>query len=201
MRTNILALAATFLLLVTSAPVLALSAQGQVTGTVVHRSVRSSPTVVYVEEIPGKAFPPPEEHPVLDQKGKLFLPEVLPILAGTTVDFLNSDDFEHNVFSPDGEKYDLGNWGMGETRSYTFDKAGVYTQLCRVHPEMVGYILVLKTPYHAIADEQGKFHLSGLPEGTWQLKVWNERLRPKQLQQSFAVTVAASGETTIEISF
>lgn len=188
-------------MLAVALPLTAADAEGELSGVVSHRTVKRAQTVVYIEKMPGKTFAPPAENPVLDQKGKVFAPAVLPVLVGTQVDFLNSDDFEHNVFSPDGEKYDLGNWGTGETRSHTFTKPGVYTQLCRVHPEMVGYILVLETPYFALADEEGKFRLSGVPEGTWQLKVWNERLRPKQLKQSFTVEIGSGKENHIEISF
>jgi plastocyanin len=174
---------------------------GIVTGTVNHRSVKKSPTVVYIEEIPGAKFNPPAAKPVMDQRGKVFIPEVLPVLVGTTVEFLNSDNFDHNVFSPDGEEYDLGKWAEGEKRSHTFDQAGVYTQLCRVHPEMVGYVVVFKTPYFAIADEEGKFQIPEVPSGTLTLKIWNERLRPKQLKKSFTVDVAEGKETEIDLSF
>ena len=68
------------------------------------------------------------------------MPHVLPVVAGTTVKFLNSDPTPHNVFSPDNEKYNLGTWPQGQTKDYVFNKCTkfpcVYTQLCRVHPEM-----------------------------------------------------------------
>ncbi|MCI0526835.1 MAG: hypothetical protein L0Y56_05185, partial [Nitrospira sp.] len=86
--------------------------------------------MVYIEEMPGKGFKPPATPVDMDQKGKVFIPYILPVLVGTTVNFLNSDGFDHNVFSPDGEKYDLGTWGKGEVRGFQFKKPGVYTQLC-----------------------------------------------------------------------
>jgi plastocyanin len=172
-----------------------------VTGVIQHSSVKKCPTVVYIEEMPDLKFTPPSVNAVIDQRGKVFSPKVLAILVGTTVDFLNSDDFEHNVFSPDGEKYDLGNWGKNQKRSYTFNQPGVYTQLCRVHPEMVGYVVALKTPYFAIADELGEFTIPDIPVGTWELKVWNDRLRPKQLKTAFPITVTAGQRARIEIKF
>ncbi|MBI4564376.1 MAG: hypothetical protein HY716_06755 [Planctomycetes bacterium] len=180
-------------------PILQEGATGGLKGTVKHPSVKKCPTLVYIEEIPGKEFKPPEKNPVMDQKDKVFVPRILPVLVGTTVDFVNSDDFEHNVFSPDGETYNLGNWGKGEKRSYTFKRPGAYVQLCKLHPEMVGYVVVLKTPYFAIADDNGNFRISDIPPGTWKAKVWNERLKPKQLDATYEVTLQKGAESEIEI--
>lgn len=174
---------------------------GNVTGAVNHPSAGSFPTVVFIERATGGTFPPPTAHAVIDQKGKAFAPHVLPVVAGTTVDFLNGDDFEHSVFSPDGEKYDLGKWGQGQKRSYTFKRAGVYTQLCNLHPEMIGYVVVLETPLFALADQQGRFQIQNVPAGTWALKVWNERLRPAQLQKSFPVSIAEGQGAKVDIAF
>lgn len=172
---------------------------GTVKGAVKHPSVAKFPAVVYIEDMPGTEFKPPAQNPIVDQKGKVFIPRILPVLAGTTVDFLNSDDFEHNVFSPDGETYNLGNWGKGDKRSYTFKRPGVYVQLCKVHPEMVAYVVVLKTPYYGVAGEDGKFRIPNVPAGIWKLKVWNERLKPKQLQASWEVKVEEAKDSEIEI--
>ena len=171
---------------------------GTITGVVNHASVSRAPTVVYIDEMPGRSFTPPKAAPVIDQKNKAFLPKVLPVLVGTTVDFLNSDSFEHNVNSPDGEKYDLGKPQKGEKKSYTFKRAGVYTQLCNLHPEMIGYVVVLKTPYFAVADQSGKFLIPNVPAGAWKLKVWNERLRPAQLEKAVDAKVVAGQEVKVD---
>ncbi len=175
--------------------------KGIVSGVVNHLSAKRFSTVVYVEDIPGQKFTPLAAPAIMDQKGKAFLPHVIPILVGTTVEFLNSDSFEHNINSPDGEKYDLGKSQKGEKRSYTFKRPGVYTQLCNLHPEMIAFVLVLKTPYFATVDDTGKFQIPGVPPGTWKLKVWNERLKPVQLGKSFDVTVAAGQQAKIEVTF
>ena len=174
---------------------------GNVTGVVNLPSARTFPTVVFIERVTGGKFAPPTAHAVIDQMGKAFAPHVLPVLAGTTVDFLNGDDFEHSVFSPDGEKYDLGKWGKGQKRSYTFKQAGVYTQLCNIHPEMIGYVIALETPYFALADKQGAFQIRDVPAGQLMLKVWNERLRPAQLQKSFSVSVAEGQSAKVDVAF
>jgi plastocyanin len=172
---------------------------GSISGTCQHASVKKFPTLVYIDAMPGKEFKAPEKAALMDQKNKEFNPRVLPILVGTTVDFVNNDDFEHNVFSPDGEGYNLGNWGKNGTKSHVFNTPGVYVQLCKVHPEMVSYIVVLKTPYFALADAEGKFKIAGVPAGTWKLKMWNEKLKPKQLDLLYEIKVEEGKEAQIEI--
>lgn len=175
------------------------NAAGTVVGTVQHKSVQKFPTLVYIEEVGDRRFEPPAKPVQIDQKGKEFSPKVLPMIVGTTVEFLNSDAFEHNVNSPDNEKFDLGNWGLNQKCGYTFKHAGVYTLLCKLHPEMVGYAIVVKTPYFAMADDKGDFKLENVPAGTWKVKVWNERLKPKQLEAVFEATVEQGKDARIEV--
>lgn len=174
--------------------------EGIVTGIVEHDSVRRSPTVIFINEMPGRKFEPPADVPVIDQRRLVFYPRVLPILVGTTVEFLNSDDLLHNVYSPEGG-YDLGYWGLGGRKRHRFTQPGVYAQLCHVHPDMIAYVVVLKTPFFAVADGEGKFSLSNLPIGTWRIQVWNERFRDKQLGKSFPVTIVPGRPGRVEIRF
>ena len=99
---------------------------------------------------------------VVDQKSLLFQPHVIVVLAGSTVDFLNSDNVQHNIFWPaiSGNKklsHNMGTWPKGEIRSFKFDTPGVVPLLCNVHPEMSGFIIVSPTPYYAEADASGAF--------------------------------------------
>jgi plastocyanin len=171
---------------------------GTLVGRVQHPSMKKYPGVVYIEEIPGKEFKPPERLVEMNQKEKTFIPRVLPILVGTQVDFLNSDDFKHSILSPEG-KYNLGFLNKGEKRSYTFKRPGIYTQLCSLHPEMVAYVVVVKTPYFAVTDPDGKFKIDNVPIGTWKLKVWNELLTQNQLDKTYEVKIQESKETSVEL--
>jgi plastocyanin len=137
--------------------------------------------VVYIDRIPGKIFMPPAEHAIMDQRNLKFIPHVLPVLVGTTVDFLNSDKVLHNVFTPDkcADKFNLGTWSRNEIRSYTFTRPCVVTILCNVHPEMEAYIIVLETPYFAVTDENGNFVIKNVPPGRYTLKVWHEKLKAR----------------------
>ncbi|MDE5417625.1 carboxypeptidase regulatory-like domain-containing protein [Labilibaculum sp. DW002] len=141
-------------------------------------------TVVYIENV-DTHFDLPEENPVMNQKELQFLPKILPIVVGSTVDFLNSDDVLHNVFSPDScvNKFNLGTWKKGEVRSVKYDKIEcVSVLLCNVHPEMEAYVIVLQNPFFAITNEEGEFIIENVPPGVYNLKVWNEKLNAKVKQ-------------------
>jgi hypothetical protein len=129
----------------------------------------------------------------MDQKNLVFVPHTLPIVLGTTVDFLNSDSVRHNVFSPD-YPYNLGTWPQGQIKSQPFTKQGVFAQLCNVHPEMEAYIVVLQNPYFAVTDAEGKYAIKGVPAGKYTLKLWQEKLK-KPL--SSEVTVPESGAVAV----
>ncbi len=130
--------------------------------------------VVYIEKIPGKTFTPPGAHAQINQKNFMFIPKVLPVLQGTIVDFLNSDNVLHNVFSPDAPdgEFNLGTWPRGFVRSDTFKTAGVATILCNVHPEMEAYVLALQNPYFAVTDSVGAYRIKEVPAGKYKLSAW-----------------------------
>ncbi len=155
---------------------------GDISGKVkVHGARNSANVVVYIDKVEGKVFEPSKEHAVMDQKNLEFIPHVLPVLVGTTVDFLNSDDVLHNVFSPDcpDGKFNLGTWAKGVVKSFTFNKPGVSTLLCNVHPEMEAYVVAIRTPYFAVSDKEGNYTIKDVPAGKYTLKVWHEKRKAK----------------------
>jgi len=174
-------------------------AAGELHGKVTCKGVRDSgDAVVYVAAIAGKTFPAPKEHAKMDQANLLFSPHVLPVLAGTTVDFLNSDALLHNVFSPDAcaDKFNLGTWPKGEIKSYQFKKECVAaTLLCKVHPEMEAFVVAVPTPYFAVTKPDGSFRIADVPDGAYTVKVWHPKLKPGQK----AVTVAGPTAADFEI--
>ena len=151
--------------------------------------------VIYIKEIPDRHFPPPQEPSVVDQKNLTFIPHILPVLKGTTVDFLNSDSVAHNVFSPDeiAEKMDLGSWQRGQVRSWTFRRLGSIALLCSLHPEMSAYVIVLQNPYFAKAEKDGKFVIDNVPAGDYMLVAWHESRKA----QSKGVSVLDNEKTKV----
>jgi plastocyanin len=173
-----------FLLLVLISTTLSVAAHaGSISGKV---SGVSGESVVYVDTIAGKAFTPPTEHPVMNQKALLFQPHIMVVEAGTTVDFVNSDKVAHNLFWPffvNGAKKmpgkNLGTWPQGEKRSFKFDQPGVAPLLCNVHPEMGGYIVVVPTSYYALTDASGNYKIDGVPDGQYNVVGWHEGVKPQ----------------------
>lgn len=130
--------------------------------------------VVSVEDIEA-ASPAPAETMTMDQKGLQFVPHVLAIQAGTTVDFPNSDPVSHNVFSiSEIRRFNLGLYTRGAKRSIRFDRPGLVDLLCNVHLEMSGYIVVLKNPYFALTGPDGTFRITSVPAGRHRLRCWHE---------------------------
>jgi len=135
----------------------------------------------------------------MDQKGLLFQPHILAVQVGSTVDFLNSDSVQHNVFWPSvgsNKKagHNLGTWPKGQKRSYKFDLPGEVALLCNVHPEMSGYIIVVPTPYFAETAADGSYKIKDVPDGSYSVTVWHEGAK----SQSKKVTV--SGEASLSFA-
>ena len=194
MKTKTLLLALSLLLALAAAPL----AAGDLHGKVACKGVKdSADAVVYVAAIPGKTFPAPKEHAKVDQLNLVFVPHVLPVLVGTTVDFRNSDAVLHNVFSADAcaDKFNLGTWPKGESKSYTFKRECAATLLCKVHPEMEAFVVAVPTPYFALTKADGSFHIADLPDGEYTVKVWHPKLKATQKP----VKVAGATEANFEI--
>lgn len=158
---------------------------------------RRSEGVVYIEKAEGK-FPPLKTNPVMDQKKLIFIPHVLPIVVGSTVNFPNNDVVRHNVFSPASsvEAFNLGTYAAGVMKKRTFNKVGVVKLLCNVHAEMSAFIVVCQNPYFAVTNKRtASATIENVPPGTYNLTFWHKRLRSKAVP----VTVKA-GETT-EVTF
>ncbi len=132
--------------------------------------------VIYLDDLEGP-FPTPKESAVMDQVDLSFIPHVLVIRTGTTVEFPNSDPISHNVFSiSEAKRFNLGLYQRGEGRQMKFDKPGVVELLCNVHLEMSAYIIVVKTPYFARTGPDGAFRIPDVPAGQYRVRGWHENL-------------------------
>ena len=171
-----------------------------VAGTI-EGKVSPGKSVVYVDAVQGKTYPAPTKKPVMDQKGLMFNPHIMVIQQGGTVEFLNSDSVQHNVFWPSisGNKklgHNLGTWPKGEKRPFTFDQPGVVSLLCNVHPEMAGYIVVSPTPYFAETDDTGNYKIADVPDGKYNVVAWHEGMK----SQTKSVDVSGTGKADFTLS-
>jgi plastocyanin len=158
--------------------------------------------MVYVSKgLPaGKTWPAPTTPVVLDQKGCQYVPHVMGIMVGQTYKILNSDGILHNLHAL--PKINSGfNKPMPATvkeTSATFSKAEAVFQIkCDVHPWMNAYVGVFTHPFYSVTSTDGKFTISGLDPGTYEITAWHERLGT----QTASVTVAASGTKTQDFKF
>jgi plastocyanin len=109
------------------------------------------------------------------QKNKTFIPHLSVIPVGSSVSFPNADPFFHNVFSLfDGKRFDLGLYEAGSTRSVVFSRPGVSYIFCNIHSGMSAVVIALNTPFYSIANQNGGFRISGVPDGDYDLHVWAE---------------------------
>jgi len=164
---------------------LVFAAQGaDLKGKVTAQGIRSAEGIaVYIDSIPGKTFPAPETHVVVDQTHLSFAPHVMVVVQGTTVDFKNDDHVGHNVYWPAVNHnrklaHNMGTWPQGMSKPFTFNEVGDVPLLCNVHPEMSGYIFVVPTPYFAVTDKDGSFTIKNIPPGQYTLKTASEASKP-----------------------
>jgi plastocyanin len=133
-------------------------------------------SVVYLESAPSLAFPDPEpQRAMMDQRNQRFVPHLLAITVGTTVDFPNSDNTYHNVFSLRGPRpFDLGRYAAGRSKSVRFDRPGIVRVFCEIHSHMNAFILVFNHRYFAVTSADGRYQIGRVPPGRYTLVAWNE---------------------------
>ena len=184
---------------------------GNIKGAVKVKGLRTPENIlVYLTKAPPVTEDLSKAKFIMDQRNLEFIPHVLPVLVGATVDFPNNDKVDHNVFSMSRtKKFNLGSYPAGESKSVVFDKPGIVELRCDVHAEMAAYILVLKNPYFAVTDKQGRFEIpdvnalkqtgftgvKDLAPGKYFVKTWHEKLKT----QKKAVVVPDNGDVTIQL--
>jgi plastocyanin len=132
--------------------------------------------VVYFETAPKGAFEDREAGRArMDQRNESFVPHLLAITVGTTVDFPNNDRTYHNVFSlSKGQRFDLGRYAAGHSKAVRFDHPGVVRVFCDIHSHMNAFILVFNHRFFSVTDPDGNYEIDGVPPGTYTLVAWIE---------------------------
>jgi plastocyanin len=153
--------------------------------------------VVYLDSAPQGAFEDrPPRRAVMDQRDEMFVPHVLAVMVGSTVDFPNNYRTFHNVFSLSRPKrFDLGRYAAGRSRSVRFDRPGVVRVFCDIHAHMNAFILVFSHPFFQVTDAQGRFRLDAVPPGTYTIVGWYEG----EARVSRTVTVPPGGTVDLEL--
>lgn len=165
---------------------------GIVKGTITIGGKPVGDAVVSIEELPAgiaKAGAPQKE--VIDQRNTQFIPRVVAIRVGDTVEFPNHDKVWHNVYSKGGANdFDLGLYPPGKTRSQTFNKPGVSRILCNAHPQMEAFVVVKTHPFFSVTNSRGNYEIKNVPLGKVRIEVWT----PTQGTKSANIEVVRGGE-------
>jgi plastocyanin len=166
-------------------------------GGTTHMAVDRRRVVVFLESSPVlAAYPKTPGHARMDQRDEQFVPRLLAITAGSTVEFPNNDTTFHNVFSLSRTRtFDLGRYPPGRNGAIRFDRPGIVPVFCDIHSHMSAYILVFDHPFFAVSDTSGRYTIRDIPAGTYGLRVWSElgQANPRR------VTIAA--DSTVEADF
>lgn len=121
---------------------------------------------------------PSRRRAVMDQKNRIFVPHVLPVQTGTAVEFPNSDDIRHQVYSFSPAKtFQLPLYTGTPANPIVFDKPGVATLGCSIHDRMSAYIVVVDTPHFGATGRDGRVTLSNLGAGRYVVHVWHSALQ------------------------
>jgi plastocyanin len=167
--------------------------RGNIVGAVTTKpAAMQSQAVVYLEDGPKEDVPSHMQAVTISNRQMNFVPFVAVIAVGGKVVFANEDPFPHNVFSPDNEKFNVGNIPQNGAHARVFHNTGAYSLLCNLHPGMLGYLLVTPSTWWAKTDAKGKFVMKHVPNGTYKVTAW----APRQAPVTQSVTVA-NGDATL----
>jgi len=154
-----------------------------------------SDAVVWIEVSQPDSLTP--EVATITTSDKEFRPHVIVVPRGSTVEFSNTDGFDHNVFSlTKGSVFDLGSYGRGETRSTTFSRPGIVRVYCDVHSNMSAVVVVRDNPFYAQPSVDGSFAIDSVPPGTYTMHAWHERAKEPV---SLTVEITARGLRGIDL--
>ena len=156
--------------------------------------------IVYVSQGLGDAkFDPPQEAAVIEQKGCLYRPHVVTVRANQELKVLNSDNTTHNIHPMPNNNRELNqSQAPGMPFSMTFAREEIAIPVkCNIHPWMRSYIAVFKHPYFAVTDKDGNFEIPTLPQGSYTITAWHEKLGTTFQK----VTVGESETKTVDFVF
>jgi plastocyanin len=137
---------------------------------------------------------------IVDQINLTFVPDVIVIPAGSTVEFPNSDSVSHQIysFSPT-KRFQLPLYHGKPYPPVRFDQTGIVTLGCNIHDKMVGYIYVTDAAYFGRTDASGTWVAANVPRGTYHVSVWHPLLRDSVASLERDVTVGSDEPAKLEV--
>lgn len=155
-------------------------------------------TVSFKDITKGKKKGIPTIHPIIDQQNNIFIPHVIPILTGTTIDILHGDEGMHNIHTRSirNQPFNLGTT-YKQRISKKFDYPEIVKLSCDLHKYAYAWIVVFDNPYFDLTDKNGYFEICDIPPGTYKFQVWHEELGNLEKE----VTVHPKETTSIEFVY
>jgi plastocyanin len=155
----------------------------------------ASNAVVWIEGARGAGGPAPAGIQMKSEQ-KRFTPRVVIARPNATVQFPNADSIYHNAFSVSGaNRFDLGLYRGGASREKKFEETGLVRVYCNIHPQMVGFVMVVDSGFAAVTGPDGAFRFEGVPHGAVVVKAWHEEAGETHVP----VTVSGAGEAPLAI--
>ena len=137
-------------------------------------------------------------HVVMRQIDEEFVPHVVAVATGSTVEFPNDDLIFHNVFSLSRTAtFDLGRYPKGRSKSRTFTAPGIVKVFCHLHSHMSAIVRVFDHPYFTIPDRSGRFAIRGVPPGTYDVSAWHERVG--EVTQRLQIVAGQTASTSFSL--
>jgi plastocyanin len=155
----------------------------------------ASNVVVWIEGLPRSTG---DARAQMKSSSKRFEPHILAVPKSATVEFPNADPIYHNVFSVSGaNRFDLGLYRSGVSKSKKFDEPGLVRVYCNIHPQMIGFVLVVDSGFVAVSGPDGSFRFDGVPAGTHVVRAWHED--GSEVSQTVAVKSGGEPPVTLRI--
>jgi plastocyanin len=177
------------------------SAAGTVTGRVEmiekggKKATDLSDVVVYLDGVKAR---PQAGRAKITMRAKAFIPHVLVVPVGSTVDFPNEDPILHNAFSLSGEnRFDLDLYKKPRSGAFTFQHPGIVRVYCNIHPQMSAVVVVRDNPFFTTAARDGAFSIDGVPPGRYTLHAWHER--GAEVESEVVVPAAGPAEANLTL--
>lgn len=154
--------------------------------------------IVWLEPLDHRPLIQPARE-VMTTRSKVLIPHVMAVPAGSTVRFPNEDPITHNLFSlSPSNPFDLGLYRREEGKEQKFEKPGIVTVYCNVHPNMSAVIVVLDTPYWTFVRPDGTWTVDA-PPGRYRMKVWHEQAGSSESMISIAPGGVITGSTAVQL--
>jgi plastocyanin len=158
--------------------------------------------LLYVKGVPDRQYPTPSTAVTLDQKGCMYGPHVIAVMAGQNIEIRNNDPTNHNIhpLPKINQEWNESQAPGSDPKMRSFAREEMDPPIavkCNVHPWMRSYIAVSNSPYTAVTGDDGSYTIKGLPPGSYTLTAWHEKYGKKDMP----VTVAAKESKTVDFSY